>query len=267
MLIFTLIITLILPIFFISCTVQEEQEIFLTEEERNWLDEHEGQIKIGYTTDYPPVEFLENDEYVGVSADYFKLLEEKLDTTIEMVKFDHWNELVEQAKNREISGITAATKTPERSEFLDFTVPYILNPNVIITRENFSERLTFEKLAETTMEILVVEDYAIIEFLDENYPKLESREVESPNEGLRKVAFGEADAMVIEIMSASASIDRDNLSNLIVNTETAYESNLSIATRNDWPILSDILNKGLAQISESERQRIKSKWIPFERKN
>jgi ABC-type amino acid transport substrate-binding protein len=170
-----------------------------------------------------------------------------------MVEFEHWNELIEQAKNREITGITAATKTPERSEYLDFTVPYILNPNVIITRENFSEKLTFEKLAETTMEILVVEDYAIIEFLDENYPKLEYREVISASEGLRKVSFGEADAMVVEIMSASASIDRDNLTNLIVNTETSYESNLSIATRSDWPMLNDILNKGLAQISESER--------------
>jgi len=213
------------------------------------------------------VEFLENGEYVGVSADYFTLLEEKLNSSIEMVRFDHWNELIDQAKTRKISGITAATKTSERSEYLEFTVPYILNPNVIITRENFSEQLTFEKLAETTMEILVVEDYAIIEFLDENYPKLEYREVTSPSEGLRKVSFGEADAMVIEVMSASASIDRDNLSNLIVNTETPYESNLSIATRDDWPILNDILNKGLAQISESERQNIKSKWIPFERRS
>ncbi len=48
---------------------------FLTDEEREWLDSHEGQIKIGYTTDYPPIEFLENGQYVGISADYFHLLE------------------------------------------------------------------------------------------------------------------------------------------------------------------------------------------------
>jgi len=57
------------------------------------------------------VEFLENGEYVGVSADYFTLLEEKLNSSIEMVRFDHWNELIDQAKTRKISGITAATKT------------------------------------------------------------------------------------------------------------------------------------------------------------
>ena len=266
-LIVILTMLILFPSFFTSCTNQEIQNIFLTDEEQQWLVDHEGQIKIGYTTDYPPVEFLEGGNYVGMSADYFQLLEEKLNTKIEMVEFEHWNELVEQAKNREISGITAATKTPERSEYLDFTVPYILNPNVIITRENFSEQLTFDKLANSTMEVLVVEDYAIIEYLDKNYPNLSYSKVISPSDGLRKVSFGEADAMVIEIMSASASIDRDNLSNLIVNTETPYESNLSIAIRNDWPILSDILNKGLAQITEDERQAIKSKWIPFERES
>lgn len=259
-------IVLFLFTFTIRGRAQQNNKITLTEEERNWLDEHADEIKIGYTTDYPPVEFLENEEYVGVSADYFRLLEEKLDINIQMIQFDNWTTLIEKAKNREITGITAATKTDERSEYLEFTVPYILNPNVIITRENFSEELTFNKLADSTMKVLVVENYAVIEYIDENYPKLDYEEVKSPREGLRKVSFGEADAMIIEIMSASASIDRDHLSNLVVNTETPYESNLSIATRKDWPILNNILNKGLAQITEKERQAIKTKWIPFEKR-
>ncbi|CBH20535.1 exported protein of unknown function [Acetoanaerobium sticklandii] len=244
-----------------------EEEIFLTAEETKWLNENKDDIKIGYTTDYPPVEFLDNDKYVGMSADYFKLLEKKLGIKINMVEFDNWDELIEQAKSRKISGITAATKTPERSEYLDFTVPYILNPNVIITRKNFSENLTFEKLANTSMEILVVEGYDIIEFLNERFPKLEYKTVKTPSDGMRMVAFGEADAMIIEIMSASATIERDNITNLVVNVETPYESSLSIATRNDWPMLSTIFNKGLAQISQQERKEIEQRWMPLQRKN
>lgn len=191
------------------------EDFFLTVEEKAWLEEHKDEIKIGYTTDYPPVEFLSNGKYVGISADYFKLIEQKIGVSIEMVQFDNFDELIRQAKSRELTGITAATKTPERSEYLDFTIPYIDNPNVIITRKNFSENLTFEKLSNTSMDILVVEGYDIIEFLNENYPKLEYRTVKSPSEGMRMVAFGEADAMIIEIMTASATIERDNISNLI----------------------------------------------------
>ncbi len=267
--IFGIVITIgIITAFFLLNTKDvKTQEIFLTTEERIWLDEHKDQIKIGYTIDYPPVEFLNNGKYVGISADYFSLLEQKLGIKIQMVQFDNWDELMRQAKSREISGITAATKTPERSEFLDFTIPYIDNPNVIITRKNFSGNLTFEKLANTSMRILVVEGYDITEFLKERFPKLEYETVKSPSDGMRMVAFGEADAMIIEIMSASATIERDNISNLMVNIETPYESNLSIATRNDWPILSRIFNKGIAQITDHERKVIEQKWMPLQRKS
>jgi diguanylate cyclase (GGDEF)-like protein len=263
-----LIIIGIITTFFL-CNVQDEktEEIFLTAEEKTWLDEHKDEIKIGYTIDYPPVEFLSNGKYAGISADYFKLLEQKLGIQIQMVQFDNWDELIRRVQNRELTGITAATKTLERSEYLDFTIPYIDNPNVIITRKNFSENLTFEKLANTSMDILVVEGYDIIEFLNERFPKLEYRTVKSPSDGMRMVAFGEADAMIIEIMSASATIERDNISNLIVNVETPYDSNLSIATRNDWPILSQIFNKAIAQITNHERKVINQKWVSLQRKS
>ncbi|MDW7663100.1 MAG: transporter substrate-binding domain-containing protein, partial [Bacillota bacterium] len=239
----------------------------MTEEEQAWLAEHEGQIRIGYTTDYPPVEFLISDEYIGISADYFKLLETKLNTRFEMVRFDQWSDLIEAARKKEVSGITAATKTPERSTYLDFTVPYIMNPNVIITRKNFSEKLTFEKLSNSSMDILVIEEYSIVEYLEENHPKLEFRTVPNTSDGLRLVSFGEADALIVEVMSASAEIEKDKITNLMVNTEIAYDSNLSIATRSDWPMLSAILNKGLAQITEAEKKYIQNKWVPLQRKS
>ena len=262
-----MIIGIITIFFLLNTRDAETQEIFLTAEEKAWLDEHKDEIRIGYTTDYPPVEFLNNEKYVGISADYFKLLEQKLGIKIDMVRFDNFDELMRQVKNKELTGITAATKTPERSEYLDFTIPYIENPNVIITRKNFSENLTFEKLANTSMDILVIEGYDIIEILNEKFPKLEYRTVKSPADGMRMVSFGEADAMIIEIMSASATIEKDNISNLIVNVETPYDSNLSIATRSDWPLLSRILNKGLAQITDHERKVIEQKWMPIQREN
>ncbi|GAB1476940.1 hypothetical protein MASR2M70_17760 [Bacillota bacterium] len=260
-------ISIIATFYLLNTQEDNTEKIFLTEDEKAWLEEHKDEIKIGYAIDYPPVEFLDNGEYVGISADYFKLIEQKIGIKIQMVRFDNFDELIRQAKSREISGITAATKTPERSEFFDFTIPYIENPNVIITRKNFSENLTFDKLEYASMDILAIEGYDIIEFLFEEYPRLEFRTVKSPDEGMRMVAFGEADAMIIEIMTAAAVIERDNLTNLIVNVETPYESSLSIATRNDWPVLSQILNKGIAQITENERRAIEHKWMPMQRES
>ncbi|MGD9566772.1 MAG: transporter substrate-binding domain-containing protein [Sedimentibacter sp.] len=267
MLVLLIIIGIITIFFLFNTKGAKTEEIFLTVEEKAWLDEHKDEIKIGYTIDYPPVEFLNNGQYVGISADYFNLIEQKLGIRIQMVQFDNFDELIRQAQKRELTGITAATKTPERSKYLGFTIPYIDNPNVIITRKNFSENLTFEKLANASMDILVVEGYDIIEFLNDKFPKLEYRTVKSPSDGIRMVAFGEADAMIIEIMSATEAIERDNISNLIVNVETPYESSLSIATRSDWPILNQILNKGLAQITDHEKKVIEQKWMSLQRQS
>jgi ABC-type amino acid transport substrate-binding protein len=204
---------------------------------------------------------------VGISADYFRLLEEKLGFKIEMVRYDSWSELLEDAKNKKVSGITAASKTEQRLEYFNFTVPYIFNPNVIITRKNFSEKLTFEKLNNSSMSIVAIEGFSVLDELKLNYPNLNYRTVSNAKEGLRKVSFGEADAMIVQLISASLSIDEDNITNLMVNSETTYDSNLSIATRNDWPILNDIFNKGLAQITDSEKNAIKSKWVPLYQDN
>ena len=81
-------------------------------------------------------------------------------------------------REKKISGITAATKTKQREEYLNFTVPYIFNPNVIITRKNFSERLTFEKLINSSMKVVVIEDYSVIDEIKSNYPNLEYLEEE-----------------------------------------------------------------------------------------
>ena len=267
LLLLLIIIGIITIVFLIDIQNTKVDNIFLTDEEKAWLEQHKNEIKIGYTIDYPPVEFLDNGQYVGISADYFNLLEKKLGIDIQMVQFDNFDELIKQAQKRELTGITAATKTPERSKYLEFTVPYIYNPHVIITRKNFSEKLTFEKLVNTSMDVLVVEGFDIIEFLNEEFPRLEYRTVKSPGDGIRMVAFGEADAMIVEIMSATAAIERDNISNLIVNVETPYESSLSIAIRSDWPILSQIFNKGLAQITEQEKKVIEQKWMSLQQQS
>lgn len=261
---FTLIIVLTV-LLLVGCQSTQEPSIFLTQEEADWLEAHKGQIAIGYTTDYPPVEYLESGTYVGISADYFKLLESKLGIPIEMVQYDQWSDLIESARAHRVTGITAATLTDERSTYLNFTVPYIINPNVIITRKNFSEQLTFDKLSNMSLRLLVIEDYAVIDYLKEHHPQIQYTTVPNTDIGMQMVSFGEADAMIVEVMSAAASIQQNGITNLIVNTETPYDSSLSIATRKDWPLLNSILNKGLAQITPAERNHILSKYIPLDR--
>ncbi|WP_239559400.1 PAS domain S-box protein [Sporohalobacter salinus] len=256
------IIILILVCTFLGCTQPTEKKVFLTETEKDWLNKHDGEIRIAYTPNYPPVEFTnEKGEYVGISADYFDLLEKKLDVKFKMIKVKNWKKVLEKAKNGEIEGITAATKTSNRSKYLNFTDPYIKNSNVIITREDVAEGLTIEELSKSNMKVLTIKGYAINEYLSQNYPNLNISTVPNVKAGLRKVSIGGAYAMIAEIMTAAYYINKDNISNLRITGDPSFHSNLCIASINELPILNSILNKGLAKITKKERKEIKSNWL------
>ena len=61
-----IIIGIITTFFLLNINDSKVEEIFLTAEEKAWLDENKDDIRIGYTIDYPPVEFLNNGTYVGI---------------------------------------------------------------------------------------------------------------------------------------------------------------------------------------------------------
>lgn len=170
--------------------LNDSKEVKLTSEEKKWIKKNSGKVTIAYTPNYEPVEFLDRSgNYIGMSADYFKLLEQKLNLDFKMVQVDTWDKVLKGAKNKKFYGITAATRTPDRSEYLNFTKPYINNPNVIITKKSLDDKLTLEKLENMNLKVLVIEGYAITEYLEKNYPNLSYETVKDTKTGIREVSF------------------------------------------------------------------------------
>jgi len=58
------------------------------------------------------------------------------------------------------------------------------------------------------------------------------------------------------------TINKNGIVNLkMTRLANSVGKNLHFAIRNDWPELVSIVNKGLASISEKEKESIKQKWI------
>ena len=92
--------------------------------------------------------------------------------------------------------------------------------------------------------------YFYQDFLERDYPDIEVELVADVPTGLTKVAFGTADAMIVNLAVATYYIQDIGLTNLRVSGRTApdYDGRYAFATRNDWPELSLILDKALLQI-------------------
>lgn len=238
---------------------------FLTEAERVWLTAH-PEITIAPDPDYPPIEYFdENGHYRGIAADYVHLVERKLGVRFKVVRLRDWDEAIEKAKKREIDLFGAAAETPQRSEYMLFSSPFVEFPSVIIVRKSVTEPLTLKKLA--GMRVAIVSGYADHDYVVNNYPHLSLDVVPTVETGLRKVSFGMVDALVANLGAATYFIEKQGITNLRLAGNTGYMYRLAFGCRKDWPELAGILEKALSEISPDERETVFNRWVRLEQEN
>jgi ABC-type amino acid transport substrate-binding protein/nitrogen-specific signal transduction histidine kinase len=240
-------------------TMGQEVEL-LTPEEQQWLSEHEGKIRYAPNPNYPPIAFVDEDgTFKGITADYIKLIEQKLDFRFERVYYDTWNEMVASARQGKVDLIGAIQNTPERREFLRFTTPYVTIPNSIVVRENLKGTLTPDIMA--GMKVVIVEGYSSYDYVESTYPDIMLEPVRDNPAGLQMVSFGRADAMITDLAVASYFIEKLGIANLRVAGSIDYTWELCFGSKKDWPVLQSILQKVLDDISPEEKAAIYRKWV------
>jgi len=240
-------------------TMGQEGDL-LTPEEQQWLSEHEGKIRYAPNPNYPPIAFVDEDgTFKGITADYIKLIEQKLNFRFERVYYDTWDEMVASAQQGKVDLIGAIQNTPERREFLRFTTPYVTIPNSIVVRENLEGTLTPDMMA--GMKVVIVEGYSSYDYVEITYPDIMLEPVRDNPAGLQMVSFGRADAIITDLAVASYFIEKLGITNLRVAGSIDYTWELCFGSKKDWPVLQSILQKVLDDISPEEKAAIYRKWV------
>lgn len=235
------------------------KKIQLTTEERQWLDEHPV-ILAASDPDWPPVEYLDRDKkFTGMAADYIALVEQRLGIRIEVVPHETWSQSLQSARERMVSLLTAAASTPDRDKYLSFTTPYLELPASIIINDDTHGISSMADLR--GKRVAVVKNYASHDFLKRMHPKLNLVPVADISNGLYAVSYGEVDAFIANVATASFYIEKLAIQNLRVAGESGFIYKIGIASRSDWPVLHRLLQKSVNSISNEERQAIYRKWI------
>jgi PAS domain S-box-containing protein len=256
-------VIIIAIVFFYYLKFNDNHKDPLTIQERTWLKAHDGKIRLAPTPHWAPMEFIdEKGRYQGLVADYIRLIEQNLGFKFQLVKVASWNEAVEKAKKRELDVYASAMETPSRLEYMDFTTPYFNLPYTIISRKSVKDKLTLQQMK--GMRIAVAQGYAVNDYLKNNYPGITIVNVQDELIGLKMVSFKEVDAMVAALPYALHGIEKAQITNLRIVGVTDHVSAEAIGTRNDWPLLHSIMEKGLAQITDKQRRAIRKKWIRLE---
>lgn len=202
---------LIVVLFLCSCSLKKTDP--LTQEERNWLDNMKDKITLAYDANYPPFTFTDEQGISsGIHVDYMKLLEKKLGFTFKIVQYDNWKELQDDARKRKIDVISTIMKNESRSSFLNFTVPYASQKNLIFVRKEFEGSLGLDEM--NNIRTGFISGSAVETFLREKNPKLDLVPLLSIQKGLLSLSEGDVDAFIATTATASYWMEKEGIQNL-----------------------------------------------------
>ncbi|AOY90333.1 diguanylate cyclase [Marinobacter salinus] len=239
--------------------LRADEKIRFSPAEEAWLDDQNHDISYCIDNNWLPLEGVDaSGNHTGLSAEVIRLFQQRGDIHFSHVATTSWPESLEAVKSGACDMLAMAMKTPERTNYLNFTDPYLQVPNIILGR---IEAPFIENVGDLRdKKVAIVKDYAFSELLENRYPGLKLVEVTNETEGLRMLQDGQIEGYVTTLATASYYMQQLGLADVKVIGRIPADWSLSIATINDEPILLGIMQKLVNSLTPSERHNLQSYW-------
>lgn len=109
-------------------------------------------VKVGTSPDYPPLEFKENNELKGFDIDLVNAIAKDQNLKIEYKEIGFDN-LISSIQNKKIDLIASGfEKTPERDKVVDFSIPYLMEKNIIVSNDD--QEVTLNEIKDKKIAVL-----------------------------------------------------------------------------------------------------------------
>ncbi|MCJ8322038.1 MAG: transporter substrate-binding domain-containing protein, partial [Colwellia sp.] len=258
---------MVILLLLVSCAVWPQEplsvdgrpQINFTAEEQAWIDNHR-KIIVGGTLDWPPLYFIDNDgNYVGLANDYVKLL-----ANVTGLEFEHyiddWGKIIDKFRNNEIDLLSAVYITDERRAYMAFSKPYLELLDYFFIHSNLSAT----KLEDLNGKVVAIPfEYAQIDYIKKYFPEIRLLLVDNLKESIDAVLEGKADMIYGSYSTLSYELQLGGIQTIVPfkSTRKLGVNTVQFASQKNEPILTSIIEKGLAAISRNQRNTIYSHWF------
>lgn len=232
--------------------------ISLTQEEKSYLD-LKKEIKYCIDPNWMPLEGLEDNRHIGISSNYIEIFSKRAGVKMTLVPTTSWEESLHFVKERKCDALSLASKTKSRSEFLDFTSSYLETPIVVATKVGIPFIDDISLIVEKKLG--VVKGYSLLETIREEYPYISLVEVDSIQDGLKRVEDGEIFGYLDNTIVINHEIQQNFVGTLAISGKLNYKILLSFATRNDEKILKKIFEKVILSLEKETKIKLLNKWV------
>lgn len=246
---------------FLSLATLFADGIKLTKAEKQWLEKNPV-IKVGIDPNFAPVEFIDEEGYFkGVTADYLKEMEKSLGIEFKIVKNRTWNEIISMVKTKSIDVLSCIVRTPQRSEYLDYTTTYLSVPMVIVTNKETGYINDIKELDGKA--VAVIDGYTPNELLEENHKNIYLVKTKDLTQALELVSSGKTFAHVGNLSRVTYLLKEKGFQNLTISGITHYTYHFSMGIKKGDYLLRSIMQKAFDAIPKKVKNQIYNKWFPL----
>ena len=224
-----------------------------------------GKLIMATNATFPPYEYIEGNEIVGIDAEIAAAIAEKLglELQIDDMEFDA---IVESVKGGKADiGLAGMTVTPERQEVINFTANYATGVQVVIVTEDSAIASVDDLFAEGAMHIIGVQRnttgdlYSTWDLEDAGLATVDR--YSKGADAVQALLTGKVDCVVIDNEPAKAFVEA-NAGLKILDTAYAVED-YAAAMSKDNEELFNAVNKALEElIADGTVASIVEKYIP-----
>lgn len=227
--------------------------------ERAYLAQR-GDITMCVDPDWMPYEKIDHlGKHVGIAADYMAMFANLIGKKIQLIPTKTWSESEQFARARKCDIMSLLNKTEIRSEFLNFTEPYLQAAVVLIAKNEVPFIDGLQGLKGKTLGI--VKDYVYESVIREKYPDIKISYVKTVDDGFRQVSDGKIFASIGSLYIATNRIRDLGLANLKIAGSAEFRHQLRVGVRNDDPVLLGLFQRAVENIDLKKENEILRRWM------
>ena len=228
-----------------------------------------GKAKLVMATNaqFPPYEFYENDQIIGIDAEIAAAIAEKLGMELEISDME-FDSIIESVKSGKADiGMAGLTVTEERKEEVDFTVSYATGVQVIIVTEDSAITSVDDLFVEGASHVIGVQRnttgdlYATWDIEDAALGTIDR--YSKGADAVQALKTGKVDCVIIDNEPAKNFVA--NVEGLkILDTEYAVEEYAAIVAKDNTELYNKVNTALQELIEDGTVAKIVAKYIPAE---
>ncbi|WP_369989354.1 PAS domain S-box protein [Pseudomonas xanthosomatis] len=234
--------------------------VVLEPAQQQWLDAHRS-LRVGLVLQAPYAQFDRRlQQFYGANVELISALAQNLKLDLTWRGFNDEAALEHALQAGEIDFAPGLTQTPASLRNWLFSDPYMRVPQLVVGMRSGAVAVELEKLGANDR-VAVRMPSRLADYLRANYTNLNLQGVPNEREALQLVLGGQAGFAVVDEAQLSRLSRENEFADLAVVGDIGLPQLLRVGSRRDWPLLADVLERGLQALPAKQLEQMHQRWL------